>query len=174
MTASLHSFLAAHVLMFRLPPDQAFYTYVALFPMLAIWVTGHETAHWLAGRMFGLSGRFVVFGRRGVSKLWFISVFAISFKDHESYYAISRTKRRVIAGAGPVWDLACAALCLALYHTVSLSFAQSWVMASWQAFGILLIGTSLIGNMIPHAARNDGWLVLCPDDPGAVRPSAGA
>jgi hypothetical protein len=110
MNASLHSFLAAHVLMFRLPPDQAFYTYVSLFPMMATWVTGHETAHWLAGRMFGISGRLVVFGRRGVSKLWFISVFAISFKDHEAYYSISRTKRRVIAGAGPVWDLACVAL----------------------------------------------------------------
>jgi hypothetical protein len=171
MVATFHHLLVAHLLMFRLPRDQAFYTSVSMFPMLAIWVAGHEGTHWLAGHMFGLSGKFVVFGRRGVSKLWFPSVFAVSFDD-EAYYALTRAKRRVIAGAGPFWDMAVAALCLSLYHSVSLTFALPWVMAICQVFGILLFCTSLLGNIIPHAGRNDGWLVLWPDDRVAVRQSA--
>lgn len=173
MSASFHHLLAEHLLMFRLLSDQAFYTSVAMFPMLAIWLAGHEGAHWFAGRLFGLSGRFVVFGRRGVSKLWFLSVFAVSFDD-DAFYALARAKRRVIAGAGPFWDMACAALCLFLYHSLSLPFALSWFMASCQVFGILLFCVSLLGNVIPHAGRNDGWLVLWPDDRVAVRQSAGA
>jgi hypothetical protein len=173
MSATFHHFLAAHFLMFRLPDDQAFYTSVLMFPMLTIWLGGHEGAHWFAGRMFGLSGKLIMFGRKGVSRLWFLSVFAVSFDD-VAYYALPRAKRRIIAGAGPFWDLACAALCLSLYHSVSLTFAISWLMASCQVFGILLFCTSLLGNIIPHAGRNDGWLVLWPDDRGAVRHGAGA
>ena len=157
--------------MFRLPLDQASCASGLTVPMVATWLVGHEAAHWIAGRMFGLSGTFVMFGRRGVSKLWFLSVFAVSFDD-EGYYALPRTKRRVIAGAGPLWDIGFAALCLAVYLMVSPTFALPWVVAGCQVFGILLFCTSVLGNIVPHPGRNDGWLILWPDDRVAVQGTA--
>lgn len=165
----MHYFSIAlhHLLLFRLPAHMILLAIPFMTVMALLAVLAHEGAHYVAGRTFGIRGCLVLFARRGVTRLWFLSLFAMDFSRTAGYLALSNNQRRVIIAAGPVSDVLLAAACLASAHYYGVS--GGLIVASIQLLGFLLLSMTVLMNIVPHSGRNDGWMFVWPDRPLTAR-----
>lgn len=157
----------SHLILFRLPPQMILLAIPVMMVMAFVAVLAHEGGHYVAGRAFGIRGRLVVFARRGVTRLWFMSLFAMDFSRTPAYAALSSKQRRVIIAAGPFTDLLLAIACLLCVHYYGIS--GGLIVASIQLLGILLLLMTVLMNIVPHAGKNDGWMFVWPDRSLTVR-----
>ncbi|CAE6823548.1 hypothetical protein R70006_06323 [Paraburkholderia domus] len=144
--------------LWEMPPGASFVA-IAVAMLVGIGaVILHEVGHWGAAKHFGVTGRIGFFTRRGVSRLWFLSVMGVRFEDAE-YLSLSRWQRRVVAASGPLVDLAIGLLCL--YAGLEVP-GPEWLPAGVALLGMIYIPCSAL-NIVPLPIKNDGWLVCWPE-----------
>ncbi|QYY33711.1 hypothetical protein K2O51_31185 (plasmid) [Cupriavidus pinatubonensis] len=141
-----------------LPIQQASAALAFVLVVAVVAVLMHEGAHWSVARIFGVSGQFRIFARRGESRLWFLSVFAIKFRE-EDVPALSHGQWRAVAAAGPFVDVSVALSCF----TFGLDLPGPVWLTAGVALGGLLYFLSALMNSVPLPfLKNDGWVVVRP------------
>lgn len=145
---------------FLSPPAVLLVFAVAFTLMLASYVV-HEGAHALIGRVFGAHCRFGFLPLRGKSKLWMVSLMGVTFDD-ASVRHLARWQIRLIAAAGPAWDLMFGAACLNFALDLPVPNAIRFGVAG---AGAVIVASTVLMNIVPLPIGNDGWRVLFPDVP---------
>ncbi|WP_321935378.1 peptidase [Paraburkholderia sp. J8-2] len=137
------------------PPDSIIALLLAI-PIVIISGSLHEGAHWVVGRFFGARGSLIFLPLRGKSKLWIQSLMAVHFGD-DAHRGMTRTEVRLIAAAGPAWDLIFGAACVHFYAVLPFPVP---IQAALCVAGLLIVGITLLMNVIPRRVGNDGWNCL--------------
>lgn len=133
-------------------------TLLLSIPLVFLSYRIHESAHWLAGRAFGASSELTYFPLRGKSKVWMLSTMAMRFDDH-SIQSLSRAQIRLIAMAGPTWDLLFGVVCVSFYNQLP---GPELLRATTACGGGMVLLSTIALNIVPLPFGNDGWRVLHP------------
>ena len=141
-----------HYLLSLQPPDSIVALLMAI-PIIFTSAVFHEGAHWVVGRWFGAGSSLIFFPLRGKSKLWMQSVMAVRYDDG-AHHGLTRTQIRMIAAAGPGWDLIFGAACVHFYATLPIPVPMQAAVA---CAGLMIMGTTLLMNVVPRRIGNDGW-----------------
>ncbi|WP_148225236.1 peptidase [Paraburkholderia phytofirmans] len=142
-----------------LQPKVAVIALLVSIPLVFVSYSIHEAAHWLAGRAFGATGSLTFFPLRGKSRLWMVSIMGMRFDD-AARRQVSRSQIRMMALAGPAWDLMFGAACMCFYHDLT---GPEVLRATVACVGVSVLFSSIALNVVPLPIGNDGWRVLHPD-----------
>jgi hypothetical protein len=126
-------------------------------PVAWLTVLIHEFGHWIIGRCFGPTGRMGFFPRRGQSRLWFMSIMGVTYKDGH-FESMNNWQCRLVAAGGPLLHWVALAMCL---YAGAVMTGPTWLIHGLALAGVCFLPVSIL-NVIPLPIGNDGWVMLHP------------